>query len=43
MADQDVMDLIRSLMSMSVTLILVGVGIRHSGLLRGGHSDPRTG
>lgn len=42
-ADQDVLDLILSLMSMSVTLILVGVGIRQSGLLRGGHPDPRTG
>ena len=42
-ADQDVVDLIRSLMSMSVTLILVGVGIRQSGLLQGGHLDPRTG
>jgi hypothetical protein len=42
-ADQDVLDLIRSLMSMSVTLILVGVGIRQSGLLHGGHLDPRTG
>jgi hypothetical protein len=41
-ADQDVLDLIRSLMSMSVTLILVGVGIRQSGLLHGGHLDPRT-
>ena len=42
-ADQDVLDLIRSLMSMSVTLILVGVGIRQSGLLHGGQLDPRTG
>ncbi|MGI5171673.1 AAA family ATPase [Spirillospora sp. CA-253888] len=31
-ADQDVLDLIRSLMSMSVTLVLVGVGIPQSGL-----------
>jgi hypothetical protein len=42
-ADQDVLDLIRSLMSMSVTLILVGVGIPQSGLLREGRHDPRTG
>ncbi len=35
-ADQDVLDLIRSLMSMSVTLILAGVGIPQSGLLREG-------
>jgi hypothetical protein len=42
-ADQDVLDLIRSLLSVSVTLILVGVGIRQSGLLRGGQLDPRTG
>jgi hypothetical protein len=41
-ADQDVLDLIRSLMSMSVTLILVGVGIPRSGLLRECHYDPRT-
>jgi hypothetical protein len=42
-ADQDVLDLIRSLMSMSVTLVLVGVGIPQSGLLREGRTDPRTG
>ncbi|OHV54943.1 hypothetical protein BCD48_44380 [Pseudofrankia sp. BMG5.36] len=42
-ADQDVLDLIRSLMSMSVTLVLVGVGIPASGLLREGRHDPRTG
>lgn len=42
-ADQDVLDLLRSLMSMNVTLVLVGVGIRQSGLLRDGHIDPRTG
>jgi hypothetical protein len=40
--DQDVFDLIRSLMSMQVTLILVGVGIRTSGLLRQADYDPRT-
>lgn len=42
-ADQDVLDLIRSLMSMSVTLILVGVGIPQSGLLREARYDPRIG
>lgn len=42
-ADQDVLDLIRSLMSMSVTLILVGVGIPQSGLLRQARYDSRTG
>jgi hypothetical protein len=42
-ADQDVLDLLRSLMSMSVTLVLVGVGIPQSGLLRDGSRDPRTG
>ncbi|SEH02385.1 AAA domain-containing protein [Nonomuraea solani] len=42
-ADQDVLDLIRELMSLPVTLILVGVGIPSSGLLRDGRRDPRTG
>ncbi|WP_245974450.1 AAA family ATPase [Thermomonospora umbrina] len=42
-ADQDVLDLIRSLMSMSVTLVLIGVGIPSSGLLREGHFDAATG
>jgi hypothetical protein len=42
-ADQDALDLIRSLMSMSVTLVLIGVGIPGSGLLREGRHDPRTG
>lgn len=32
-ADQDALDLLRSLMSMHVTLVLVGVGITQSGLL----------
>ncbi|MEV6247948.1 AAA family ATPase [Streptomyces sp. NPDC051742] len=41
-ADQDVLDLIREMMSMPVTLILVGVGIPTSGLLREGRRDPRT-
>jgi hypothetical protein len=42
-ADQDVLDLIRSLMSMSVTLVLIGVGIPRSGLLREGSFDAKTG
>jgi Bacterial TniB protein len=42
-ADQDVLDLIRELMSMPVTLILVGVGIPRSGLLRDGRVDANTG
>ena len=42
-ADQDVLDLIRELMSLPATLILVGVGIPTSGLLREGRKDPRTG
>jgi hypothetical protein len=42
-ADQDVLDLIRELMSLPVTLVLVGVGIPKSGLLRDGRKDPRTG
>ena len=35
-ADQDALDLLRSLMSMHVTLVLIGVGIPQSGLLREG-------
>jgi hypothetical protein len=42
-ADSDVLDLIRELMSVPVTLVLVGVGIPASGLLREGRKDPRTG
>jgi hypothetical protein len=42
-ADQDVLDLIRELMSLPVTLVLVGVGIPKSGLLRDGRRDPQTG
>ena len=42
-ADQDVLDLIRELMSLPVTLILIGVGIPKSGLLRDGRKDPPTG
>jgi hypothetical protein len=41
-ADQDVLDFIRDLMSITV-VILVGVGIPKSGLLREGRQDPRTG
>lgn len=39
-SDQDVLDLLLEVMSMSVTLILVGVGIPSSGLLRRGRYDP---
>ncbi|MFF7879699.1 ATP-binding protein [Streptomyces sp. NPDC020794] len=41
--DQDTLDLIRALMSMRVTLILIGVGIPDSGLLSGGWQNPETG
>jgi Bacterial TniB protein len=41
-ADQDVLDLIRDLMNIAV-VILVGVGIPKSGLLREGRQDSRTG
>ncbi|QGZ47449.1 AAA family ATPase [Streptomyces sp. QHH-9511] len=41
-SDQDVLDLLLEVMSMSVTLILVGVGIPFSGLLRRGRFDPAT-
>ncbi|MFE7126698.1 AAA family ATPase [Streptomyces sp. NPDC057617] len=37
--DQDSLDLIRAFMSMNVTLILIGVDIPHSGLLREGKWD----
>lgn len=40
--DQDTLDLIRAFMSMHVTLILIGVDIPGSGLLREGQHDPRT-
>ncbi|MFJ1732993.1 AAA family ATPase [Streptomyces sp. NPDC088254] len=40
--DQDTLDLIRALMSMNVTLVLVGVDILGSGLLRQGHWDATT-
>ncbi|MFE4258192.1 AAA family ATPase [Streptomyces sp. NPDC056883] len=41
--DQDTLDLIRAFMSMHVTLILIGVDIPGSGLLREGRPDPATG
>lgn len=40
--DQDTLDLIRALMSMHVTLVLIGVDIPGSGLLREGRHDPRS-
>jgi hypothetical protein len=40
--DQDTLDLIRELMDLNVTLMLIGVDIPGSGLLRGAHGDPRT-
>lgn len=40
--DQDTLDLIRAFMSMHVTLVLIGVDIPGSGLLREGRHDPRT-
>ena len=41
-ADQDVLDFIRDLMNISV-VVLIGVGIPRSGLLREGQQDARTG
>jgi Bacterial TniB protein len=41
-ADQDVLDFIRDLMNITV-VVLVGVGIPTSGLLREGRQDARTG
>ncbi|GAA0596396.1 hypothetical protein GCM10010174_09570 [Kutzneria viridogrisea] len=41
--DQDTLDLIRAFMNMHVTLVLIGVDIPGSGLLREGRHDPRTG
>ncbi|MGP3916003.1 AAA family ATPase [Nonomuraea sp. 10N515B] len=40
--DQDTLDLLRELMDLNVTLILIGVDIPGSGLLRGAYADPRT-
>lgn len=42
-ADQDALDLVRSLMSMHVTLVLIGVGIPDSGLLSEGRHSRRGG
>lgn len=41
-ADQDVLDFLRDLMSYTV-VVLIGVGIPRSGLLREGRFDERTG
>ncbi len=40
--DQDTLDLIRELMDLNVTLVLIGVDIPGSGLLRGAYVDQRT-
>jgi AAA domain-containing protein len=40
--DQDTLDLIRELMDLNVTLVLIGVDIPSSGLLRGVYVDPQT-
>jgi hypothetical protein len=40
--DQDTLDLIRELMDLNVTLVLIGVDIPRSGLLRGAYVDQRT-
>jgi hypothetical protein len=40
--DEDTFDLIRELMDVNVTLVLVGVDIPHSGLLRGAYFDPQA-
>ncbi|MEQ4725546.1 hypothetical protein [Nonomuraea sp. B19D2] len=40
--DQDTLDLIRELMDLNVTLVLIGVDIPGSGLLRGAYIDTRT-
>ncbi len=40
--DQDVLDFLRELMSFTV-VVLIGVGVPKSGLLREGRVDPRTG
>ncbi|WP_331747859.1 AAA family ATPase (plasmid) [Streptomyces sp. NBC_00984] len=40
--DQDTLDLIRELMDLNVTLVLIGVDIPKSGLLRGAYVDART-
>ena len=40
--DQDTLDLIRELMDLTVTLVLIGVDIPGSGLLRGARADSST-
>ncbi|MEU4419291.1 TniB family NTP-binding protein [Actinoplanes sp. NPDC024001] len=40
--DQDTLDMLRAFMSMNTTLVLIGVNIPGSGLLREGTPDPRT-
>ncbi|MBY8858001.1 TniB family NTP-binding protein [Nocardia sp. CA2R105] len=41
--DQDTLDLLRAFMSMNTTLVLIGVDIPRSGLLRAGKYDKHTG
>jgi hypothetical protein len=41
--DQDTLDLIRELMDVNATLVLIGVDIPGSGLLRGARIDPQSG
>jgi hypothetical protein len=41
--DQDTLDLIRELMDLNVTLVLIGVDIPSSGLLRGARADRSAG
>ncbi|WP_232246293.1 AAA family ATPase [Kitasatospora mediocidica] len=41
--DQDVFDLLKGFMDMSATLVLIGVDVPGSGLLRGAVEDPSTG
>ncbi|WP_438289569.1 hypothetical protein [Streptomyces sp. HUAS TT7] len=41
--DQDVFDLLKGFMDMSATLVLIGVDMLGSGLLKGAVRDPRTG
>lgn len=41
--DQDVFDMLKGFMDMSATLVLIGVDVPGSGLLRGAAQDPATG
>lgn len=41
--DQDTLDLLRAFMSMNTTLVLIGVDIPRSALIREGHYDRHTG